>query len=520
MKNYSRTIASGPAAAALFCFILIPLPAENSGSLFKRIDLFTSASLRVPFDKIRDETESFTLYRESADGSGGAGWNCRNIEDAVKLCSLGTTAGMRVSFRDCDIRLYDTLPATAFAVMDEASSPEDFRALLNAPQYGASFMPARFLHFPLVLQTGTLTPGGSWTRLSSPELSASVSPFTKSFSTKQGVSSSLPGASSGEKPPAGALSAGVPETCSLLKGSGFSCFYRKDGTYAASALFSFNFPRMIRTSLSFTGGRFFLSNASSSWFSDTAFFRAGWFSAFSGQALYSSPSFSSLFTVNAYEQPSAEIRYTFRSENKVTAGRFTLLFAGFAADGKDIRCTDNSLLTTLGQLRVTPQYTWRFASPRLPSLTAGASCLVQHKYDRSTRSEFNDIKCTIGTKYADRQIAAGLTFSAAGFRFSGASSSEYGEPEYTVSARFSETKGYFRAAASTACTFSDSSAEESLKVTLGTQNKRVSISGTAAASCRQKNSEYEDGTASLAFTCSFLSKLLKYTARLTLLGSF
>ncbi|HAH61255.1 MAG TPA: hypothetical protein DCL73_04075, partial [Treponema sp.] len=230
--------------AALFCFILISLPAENSGSLFKRLDLFTSASLRVPFDKIRDETESFTLYRESTDGSDGAGWNCRNIEDAAKLCSLGATAGMRVLFRDCDIRLYDTLPATAFAVIDESSSPRDFRALLSAPRYGASFSPAYFLHVPLVLQAGTLTPGGSWTRLSSPELSASISPFTKSFSTKQGVSSSLPGASSGEKPPAGAVSAGVPETCSLLKGSGISCFYRKDGTFAASALCSFNFPRM------------------------------------------------------------------------------------------------------------------------------------------------------------------------------------------------------------------------------------------------------------------------------------
>ncbi|HAH61256.1 MAG TPA: hypothetical protein DCL73_04080 [Treponema sp.] len=227
----------------------------------------------------------------------------------------------------------------------------------------------------------------------------------------------------------------------------------------------------------------------------------------------------SLFTVNAYEQPSAVIRYTFRSENKLTAGHFTLLIAGFAADGKDIRCTDNSLLTTLDQIRIAPQYMWRFASPSLPSLTAGASCLVQHKYDRNSRSEFNDIKCTIGAQYADRQISAGLTFGASGFRFAGDTSSDLGEPEYTASARFSETKGYFRSAASGTCTFSDSSAEESVKVTLGTQNKQVCISGTAAASCRQKNSEYEDGTASLVFTCSFLSKLLKYTVRLTLLGS-
>jgi hypothetical protein len=521
MKNYAGMIVPVQAAAALFCFILSPVQTENSKKLFSRIDLFTGFSLSTPFDEIHDKTDYFSLYRECTDGSHEtAGWNCRNIEDAVKLCSVSATAGIRVSFSDCEIRLYDALPPATFAALGEISDPGAFRGLLAAPRYGASLSLPDYLHIPFVLQAGTLIPGGTWTRLSSPELSSSVSPFTTTFASKEGLSISLPGASSGEKPPAGAFSAGVPETCGLFKGSTISFFYRNDGTYAASAVCCINFPRMIRTAFSLTGEHFFLSNMSSSWFTDTNFFHAGWFPALSSQALFSSPAFQSLLIINGYEQPSAVIRYTFRSENKLTFGRFKLLFAGFAADGKDIRCTDNSLLTTLGQFHFRPQYTWRFASPRLPSLTTGASCLFQHKYDRSTSSEYNEIKCTLGTQYTDRQISAGLTFCASDSGFLQITGGNYEKPEYTVSARFSGIKKYFRSTTSGTYTFSDSSSKESFKLSLTVQNKKKCTSGSAVVSCRQKDFKYKDGTASLVFSTSFLSKLLKYTVRFTMLGTF
>lgn len=519
MKNYAGITAAVQTAAALFCFIRSPLQAENF-HLFNRIDVSTSISLSVPFDKIHDETESFTLYREQEENSQNeAGWKCRNTEDALKLCSLSTTAGMRVLFRDGEIRLYDTLPGTTFADLSEVSDPGDLQKFTDKPLYGTSLALTEYLHAPFVIQAGTLIPGGSWTRLSSPEFSSSLSPFAKNLSAELGLSSSLPGASSGKKLPAASVTTGVPETCRLLRGSAVSCFYREDGAYAASAVCCLNFPRMVRTAFSFTGGRFFLSGTSTSWFSDTCFFPDGWFPAFSAQAFFSSQIFLSVLTVNAYEQPAAGTRYTFRSENKLNIGRFTLMFAGFAADGKNIRCTDNSLSTVLSQLHITPLYTWRFASPLLPSVTAGVSCLVQYKYDRSSDCRYNDIKCTIGTQYADNRFSAGLTFTAADFAFFEADG-EGKKAVYTAAARLSKTKGYFRTAVSGTCTFSDCSSEESFKLILGIQDKKISSSAAAAVSCSRNSTEYKTETASLVFTGSLSSKLMKYTVKLTLLGTF
>jgi hypothetical protein len=498
MKNCFKLIARGSAAGAFFCFILSPLPAGSPLTLFNRLDLFTSASLRVPCNKMHSETP----------------------EDTVKLCSAGFTAGMRVSFKDADIRLYDTLPVTTFAGIAEISAPADFFAPAGTLRFGAALSFSRFLHFPLVIQTGMITPGGSFTRLSSPELSASVSPFTSSGSSKPGLSFSLPGTTSGEKPFAGAFSAGISEKNKRFSGSGVSCFYREDGTYAVSFLCCINFPRMMRTSFSATGGHFFLSNTSSSWFSDTNFFSPGWFSAICGQTVFSFPGFLSLLTVNAYEQPYSGMRYTFRSENKLSFGHFSLLIAGFAADGKDILCTSSTTLTTLNQLHITPQYTWRFISPRLPALTAGASCLVQRKYDKNTRHEYTDIKYTLGTQYADKYISARISFGAAGLSFLPGCIENNGKPEYTVLARFSETKGYFRPSLSASCAFSESAGEELFKISAVTQNKKISTTSSAAVSCRQKSNEYAGGTASFAFTCSRISKFLKYTGRFTISCTF
>ena len=492
MKNYAGILTPVQAAAAFFCFILSPLHAEDSRNLFTRLDLFTSVSLLIPVDEIQNKTQ----------------------------CSIGMTTGMRVLFKDCDIRLYNTLPPATFTALNETSCLKDVCALADNPRYSVSFSLPQYLHIPLVIQAGTLTPGGSWTRLSSPEISSSVSPFSKTFSLRQGLSSSLPGTSSRIKSFAEFMSAGIPETYGLLKGSTISVFYRDDGTCAASVVCCINLPRMIRTGFSFTGGRFFLSNTSSTWFSDTAFFQSGWFQAASVQALFHSPVFLSLFTMNTYEQPLSKVRYTFRSENKLTFGRFVLMFAGFAADRKNIRCTDNSLLSTIGQLHAASQYTWRFASPRLPSLTAGTSCLVQRRYDRSTFCTYDDIKYTLGIQYTDRCLSTGLTYKASNFSFIKLTGKKSKTPEYSISARFSKTQKLLLTTAAATCTFSDSSAEETLKLTKGISGNKICASGSAAISCSQNNFNYKDGTASLVFTCSRLSKFFKYTVRIALQGTF
>jgi len=469
-----------------------PFQAENSLNIFSRLDLFTSFSLTVPFNDTQCKSQA----------------------------TVGMTTGFRALFRDCDIRLFSTLSPVSLTVPDENSCQKVFQALTDNPSFGISASLSHYLHIPVVIQAGTLVPGGSWKRLSSPELSTSISPFSKSFSLRQGLSSSLPGPFTGERPFAGYISAGIPETAGLFKDSAISLFYQDDGTCAASAVCSINIPHMIRTEFSFTGGRFFLSNTLSSWFSDTAFFHADWFPAFSVQALFHSQTFMSLLTVNAYEQPFSQIRYTYRSENKLTFRRFIFILAGFAADGKNIRCPDNSLLTTLGQLQAASQYTWKSAFLRQSSLTTGTSCLIQHRYDKKKRCTYDDIKYAFGIHYTGRQMSAGLTCKASNLSFPATNEKDKETPEYCVSARFSKRKGLLFSAATGTGTFSDSSAKEIFKATMGINNNILCASGSASISCSQNNSEYKDGTVSVIFSCSRLSKFFRYTARIVLKSTF
>jgi hypothetical protein len=485
MKNFHNQSALS-VLRTLVCFILCPLGAEpQTKQLFYQLDLSASASLDIP-------AENSALY------------------------SAGGTAGMRALFRDCDIRIYDTLPDTSSADYSTVSSFSDFCALAKKPQYGAAFSFNRFIHFPVKVLTGTLSPGGSFTRLSSPELSVSVSPLAKSFSTKTGLSSALPSASSGEKQLAGFAEIKVPEKYRTFSGTGISFFYREDKTFAGSAVCCVKLPRMMNTGFAVTAGRFFLSNTSMSWFSNTNFFLPGWFTAFSCQAFFTSQFFMSLFTINAYEQPSDKPRLTYRSENKLALGGFALHFAGFASDGKDIRCTDNSLLNTLAQIRIIPQYTWRFASPRLPSLCAGAACLVQYRQDRSGECEYGDIKYAFETRYTDKYISGELSFGTSSIRFLDDTEESAAATGYTAAARFSHSKSGIRSSASASCTFSENSAEETCTLSLNTTGKGIRTSTSAKTSFGQKDGDYDGGTASLGFACTFSSRYLKYTARINI----
>jgi hypothetical protein len=479
LHNKSALLLPG----VLFCILCPPEAETRTNQLFYVLDLSSSASLDIPVDN-------------------------------PDLYSAGGAAGMRALFRDCDMRMYDTLPLTSSADYSTISSFSDFCALAKKPQYGAAFSFNRFIHFPVKVLTGTLSPGGSFTRLSSPELSASVSPLAKSFSTKTGLSSALPSASSGEKQLAGFIEIKAPEKYRTFSGTGISFFYREDKTFAGSAVCCVKLPRMMNTGFAVTAGRFYLSNTAATWFSSTNFFLPGWFTAFSCQTYFTSPFFMSLFTINVYEQPSDKLRLTYRSENKLALGGFALHLAGFVSDGKNIRCADNSLLNTLAQFRIIPQYTWHFASLLLPSLSTGAACLVQYKHDKSGEFEYGDIKYAVETRYSDKNISAEISFGTSSIRFLQDTEESEDAAGYTAAVRFSRSKSGIRASASASCTFSENSAEEICTLSLNTTGKGIRTSTSVKTSFSQKDDEYDGGTASLGFACIFSSKYLKYTARI------
>ena len=432
-----------------------------------------------------------------------------NAADFNKTAA-GTACAVRALFRDAELRLYETISDIALPNFDGAS--------IRLPQYGASLSLTRMLPFPLTLKAGTLSPGGSFSRIASPAPSFSASLFAKSFSAKTGVVSSLPSSGGDEKEFAFAADIRFPEKMQVIAGSGASFFYRQDGTFAASADMRINLPYMMSAGISFTGGIFFLENNSSSWFSEIAFFKPSKYAAFSLQALFSSPTLTSLFTTILYDQPSGKIRFAYRSENALSFGGFTLLASAFASDGRGIITPNGTALNTLRQFRISPQYTLRFSSPRFPVLTAAAAAVIRQKCISAEASEQTDIKCGGGLQYSDTYISSRLTFETDGIEFSKTQTVE--SVRSTVSGAFSRKMKKMGLSLQTSASFSKKAAEESCKISLTHSKKNVTVSGSAGFSCKQKNGEYGGGAASIGFSVSHTTKFIKYTFRISAAGKY
>ncbi|MGI0528439.1 hypothetical protein [Treponema socranskii] len=456
-----------------------PKAKRKSEALFKRLNLSASSS----------------LYFDDAD---------------FALSSADTTCGIRARFRDADLRFYEAVSDIALPNFGEAS--------VRLPQYGAALFFDRVSGVPLTLKAGTLSLSGSFSRLAAPAPSFSASPFVKSFPTKTGIASSLPSSSTGNKPPAFAADCRLPDTAPRFAGSGASFFYREDGTLAASADIRLALPRMMSAAVSITGASFFLKNDTSSWFSEIAFFKPARYSAFALQALFSAPNFTSLFTTGLYDQPSGKLRCTYRSENVFTAGGFTLLASAFASDGRGIITPNGTVLHTLSQFRISSQYTHRFPSPRLPSLTVGAAGTMRQTYTAFNDAEQTSAKCGAGVQYSDKYISSRLAFEAGGIEFSNAQEVDADAVRYAISGDFFRRRGTLRYGAQTSYSFSKKAAEESCKFLLTHSKKNITSSGSAGFSFKQKNGEYGGGTASIGFSVSHTTKFIKYAFRLSAVG--
>ena len=452
---------------------------RNSDALFKRIDISSSSSFR---------------------------FNAADFDQAT----AGTACAIRALFRDADLRFYE-------AVSDIAL-PNFSRASVRLPQYGAALSFNRTLPFPLTVKAGTLSPGGSFSRLASPSPSFSASPFAKSFSTKTGVASSLPSSGGEEKEFALAADIRFPEKIRRFAGSGASFFYRQDGIFAASADMRINLPLMMNAAVSFTGGCFFLENNASSWFSEIAFFKPAKYSAFALQALFSAPNLTSLFTVNLYDQPSGKPSLIYRSENAISFGGFTLLVSAFASDGRGIITPNGAALNTLRQFRIAPQYTHRFSSPRFPALTVGAAGVIRQKYVPSDNTEQTSVKCGCGLQYSDKKISSRFTFETDGIEFSKTKKTD--SVHCTLSGKFSQKTEKIGLGIQVSGTFSKKSAEESCKISIAHSKKNLTVSGNAGFSFKQKNGEYGGGAASIGFSASHTTKFIKYTFRLSAAGKY
>ena len=95
--------------------------------------------------------------------------------------------GLRLNFPHLDLRSYVTLPATEYSVISDASSLQEYHALLNDLRWGAGVNAGGF-----TVKGGMNVYSASLSKLKNPSPSTSAYPLTKSSGITTGLKASLP----------------------------------------------------------------------------------------------------------------------------------------------------------------------------------------------------------------------------------------------------------------------------------------------------------------------------------------
>ena len=461
---------------ALVVFLLLANNLCAKENYFRYVDFISSASLLFPI---------------------------KNFQKSAGDASLG----FRSVFRDGEIRIYESISNKTFADYKNINSAKD---IFVAPQYGIKIDFEKFLHVPLKITAGTLTPNGAFSRFSTPQFSFS-SPLSKSFSYAKSVRVSMPGISTRNKQNVFFAELFMPKSFSLFANSCLSFFVRQDGTLAGSATLQIQLSPLITVGASFSAARFFLSNNDSAWFSDNAFFLPSWKAMFVNQCFFLSPVWEGNIFVNTYMQGDGKVKNAVRFENKLAFSR-ALILASFYISDKDIRTSSNSVSSTFAQIKINPQYFWRFPSARLPSLRLGAICFTQFKNDNDLYADF---RFGSSVHYVDKFLSLKLTGTGAGFYIGNKKDESNGSIKFD----FSLLRKNFSLGTNLSAKFSKNTLEENAKISFVTKHKNFNTSTSLSFYFKQKklNSDafkYDCANTSLQFRASYLSKFVRYTGKI------
>ena len=109
--------------------------------------------------------------------------------------SIDTAAGFKLSLRDAELRLYDTV--------------RNFTGGFESPRYGFAIQLFQ-KSFPTTLKAGMNSQSKSISKIKSPAPSTTANPLQKSFALPTGISTSLPTLTSSKQPVSASVSVEIP----------------------------------------------------------------------------------------------------------------------------------------------------------------------------------------------------------------------------------------------------------------------------------------------------------------------
>lgn len=205
--------------------------------------------------------------------------------------------------------------------------------------------------FPFYIKCGNLSTGGILSKMNSPTLSASASPFSASLSSAGLLSASLPASTNFSKPVSFFLQGGLKKKPLFVNVNGW--YSPDEAKLATSFCGQVDFQKKGSFSLAAAGGFFPHKELSeSSWFLSQPYFPAGTLFSSALELSLSLPQFKSFLLAGFTENPFGNLTSFYRGEGKINCGNFIFSGAFFYTDDK------NANLTASGK-ELSPQLQYR-----------------------------------------------------------------------------------------------------------------------------------------------------------------
>ena len=280
----------------------------------------------------------------------------------------------------------------------------------NKWNYGVSFSSKKLYPKACIeLKTGNLSSSGSLSKLNSPALSSSVSPFLYSSLRTSSFEVSLPQYNSFSNPQSYFVQT-VFKPNQVFKQVSLSAFYKDSGkdSGAFTSCFEIKFAPWKKAELSYciTGGLYpYKSKEVTSWFYEEKYYKDGKHLCFNNQFSVVAGNFSSLFIMSCYQSPFGEFENTWRLENLLKLKDFSFSLNTFYNPNNLLITSSDKKLKPLLQVSGGGQYK-TLAGTHIPlSLIAGINTLAELNLSENNHS----VKTAAGIRYSSLDFSGSLS---------------------------------------------------------------------------------------------------------------
>lgn len=356
-------------------------------------------------------------------------------EETGKKDAVGASSGLKLSFRDADVRSYVTLPKTEFEAIKNASSFSEKLDLLQDVRYGAGIFLFKKT-VPTTIKIGHNTYAKSVSKLKNPSPSSIANPLSKSFAFSTGTGASLPTLTSSVQPLSCSVSVKNDEKIFpiLFAAEGF---FNEDKESVVSVSAQFKISRSVFIQSALSCGRFFIENNSTILAKNNAEFDADFFYSGLAELCFHSPFFKINFFSGIQESPYEVNPFWFKIDGRTSFNIFLLNFSYFA-----IPTTKNSpnvapliggsssICRTVEQASINPQVIFLFDDKNASALRLGFSALENWKVTATNIPvQLNTAKLRAGASYESRFFAVNLDWTHANILRDGEPPTKSSTPE-------------------------------------------------------------------------------------------